>query len=514
MTYMAIPTIFSRNKPIQRKSIMAHLLLYRAPCLVSAVLIGILVGINPGFALKFGILLCAFLFFVNACNFPKLENATGKSIKIFTWALILASVFWPVYAIFKVPGLPSIDPKKLIIAALIFTWLFSIVTSTTLWPELKSRLHRLRVHSVLIFLFMLTRLLSALTSQDIVFSLIQFAWEFLTFYLIFFSAVSCLKSHRDLRKTAYIVVASAALISIIAIAERFVGHNLISGLFPISPEYADIQTAALEEKIRSGANRVQATFEHPMALAEFLTFSIPITFFVLLRRRCLPARVLALCTIPLVFTAIYYSGTRSALITAGGLLLLLFALLFMRKVVQGGVSIKTYFSMLGLIAVIVIGVVSLTFATELIQGRTNIEQLSSLARIRQLELGFPKILEHPVLGYGVGLGNSVLGFVASRGRLSTDNYYLTLALDSGITAVAFFVLLLGAYFLTGLRLYFSQDRDTSMLSGMLAISIAGVAVIKIVLSIHYNLIFIYLAFAMIAILKGLPTLDCENQVNQ
>jgi hypothetical protein len=121
-------------------------------------------------------------------------------------------------------------------------------------------------------------------------------------------------------------------------------------------------------------------------------------------------------------------------------------------------------------------------------------------------MGISKILKRPALGYGVGLGNSELFYVvkndtSTQTSPSTDNYYLTLILDSGIPASGLFVVTLGCFCWLGIKIYFIRDGEAELLAGMLGLSVLGIAVVKSVLSIDYNLLFMYLSFAMLIVLK-------------
>jgi hypothetical protein len=467
----------------------------------AAAFIGALVGLEPLLSAKLSVPLLLLLFLVIACNLPKVKEPSVRKLRYTLTALAAMSIFWPTYALFSYAGLPAIDPKKIILAILLLAFVYSILTAPAVSSRVRERVRLAGWPAKLLLLFMLWRLLSAVSSTTPVASLIQYGWEAATFYLVFFATLASVKDVGDVREMAMVLTLSALIVGCLAILERFVGHNLFLGIIPATPEYIASQLASLDIRVREGQMRVQATFEHPMALAEFLVFVLPIAASLATRTFARSRRILALGSVLLIVVGISFSATRSAILAIGGLTALSVSLYFMQLVRDGRMGLKSYLSVLGLIIVGMVALASLGVAEKLIQGRSAEERGSSLERVEQLQRGFPKIQAAPMLGAGVGLGNDQIGFSALRGRLYVDNYYLTLALDSGVPAMVLFLLSIIGFAWIGVQLYLSRQGELALFAGALGLSLAGVAVMKLVLSIHYNLLFAYLAFGMLVVLK-------------
>lgn len=467
-----------------------------------AFLVGALTGMDPGLSVRFAAIMAVPMLLVLAWAAPKGRDDPSARLNQVLFYLMLVAIFWPPYAIFSMHGLPSLDPKRLVLLFLLVFWLFKIMTSPVLSQRLRTRLRAGGLPLALFSLFLVWRLASAVSSEVPVYSFIQFGWEFLNYYLVFFVALSCLRDTADIRKLVILLATAAFIISLIAILERLVGHNLFAKLVPMNADFAAAQAAALEEKLREGGIRAQATFEHPMVLAEFLVFTLPMIAFVALKANGRLLRFASLGGILLVLGGIVMSGTRSAILTGGIVMFLSMILYFFNNMQGRELSLKAFFSVLGMIALVCVLLASTSVMLQLIQGRSAAEVGSSSARLLQMQAAVPKIRAQPLLGYGVSVGNQELGYRASHGRFTVDNYYLTLTMDSGLPAGLLFALLLLVFCALGASLYFRLGNDDDrMLAGMLTISVTGFMVTKSVLSIDKNLIFLSLGFAFLLVLK-------------
>jgi len=466
-----------------------------------AVLIGVMTGMAPAFAIKISLPILLALFVLVASKLPKLKAAPYRHLLSLLTALTAVSILWPAYAIFSFGGLPSIDPKKILLMLLLLVWTFGAAAFPALWGRLARRMRLAGGPLLVLLLFMCWRFFSVATANKAGNAVVQFGWECVSFYLVFFAALSCIDGMGDLRKLVNVILISSALVSLLGMAERVTGHNPIARFIPINPEFAASQLAALDVKLREGAARIQATFEHPMVLAEFMIFVLPLGIFSIIRAARGFHRMLAAGSVALIVVAILYSATRSAIITSSALAFLGMMLLLARGMRGGRMGLKSYFSILGLLIALALAAASLGVAEKLVHGRSADERSSSLERLEQIERGIPKLQQQPLLGVGVGAGNDEIGFQAGLGRVYVDNYYLTLALDSGLPAAILFLLMMGGFAWLGIRLYFIGSGEKALLAGMLGLSLMGVAAVKFVLSIYSNLFFVYLAFAMLIVLK-------------
>ena len=104
--------------------------------------------------------------------------------------------------------------------------------------------------------------------------------------------------------------------------------------------------------------------------------------------------------------------------------------------------------------------------------------------------------------------------MASEGRISIDSYYLSLVLDSGVPALVAFVLLLSYFVFKGLRCSLTNRSDAALLAGMFSISVLGMLVMKLILSLSQNLPLLYLACAMILVLSELSNSEKIESVKE
>jgi hypothetical protein len=467
-----------------------------------ALFVGALTGLDPGLSVRFMVLIGVPFLLVLAWVVPRSKDDPAERFNQILFYLMLTAIFWPPYALFTLRGLPSLEPRRMILLLLLVLWLFKVMTSPILSRRLLSRLRMGGLPLMLLSGFVVWRLASAVASAQPVYSFIQFGWDFLNYYLVFFVAISSLRDMRDLRPLLTALAAAAIAIALIGFVERVVGHNLFANLVPANAEFAAAQAQGLEEKIREGGNRVQATFEHPMVMAEFLVVILPMIVFLALKDRRKVVRVGALGGIVLVLGGIALSGTRSAMLTGAVVMSLSMTLYFMNNVQGGKMSLKAFFSVLGMLTLVVGLLASVSVMSQLIAGRTAAERGSSVSRLLQVQAAIPKVQKQPLLGYGVWMGNAELGFKASRGRLSVDNYYLTLTLDSGLPGSLAFLGALIGFIWTGARLFLGKaEADQRVLAGLLSISLIGLMVTKSVLSIEKNLIFMTLICAMLVVLR-------------
>lgn len=469
-----------------------------------AFLVGALTGLDPGISVRLMAIFLGPMFLIIAWMAPKVQGDNNRWLNLLLLWITFLALFWPAYIFFSVRGLPSLDPKRLLLILLTLVWLFQVMTSPVLAERFRRRLRLGGVPVLLLLTYMIWRLLSAFASNYPVMALIQLFWEVIYYYMIFFAAITAIRDFSDVRGLVMLLLVGSLVIVGLSGVEYVVGHNLFAKLTPVNAEYAAAQAASLEDKIRAGGYRLQATFDHPMLFAEFLVFMLPIMAFGALKAARPIARMIFLVGMPLMFGAILLSGTRSAISSGGAILFLTLTIFLLRNVQSSKLSLKSFFSVMALLALVSVPLASVTVISQLVEGRNAGERGSSVGRLMQVQLAVPKIQSHPLLGYGVGLGNSELGFKASRGRYSVDNYYLTLALDSGLPGAILFLGSMAAFAWLGVRTFFRDGpEELRFLSGMLGLSVLGVMVVKSVLSVDRNFLFLFLAFAFLVVLKDL-----------
>ena len=441
------------------------------------------------------------LYLANVALMPKRPEGSAAASRRVLLCTLCVLVFWPTYAVFTVSGMPSIDPRKVSLLLLLLTVIYTCLNVEFTLTALRRTLANAGVLTMLLVFFAAWRFASVLASDNMEKAVIQFGWELLTFFMILVATIVSLRTPRDMQAAMSAMTVCVAIVSLVAIFERFYGSNFISPLAPRNLEFDAAQALALQAKIREGANRVQATFEHPMALAEFLVLMAPIVVFIALRHQRRAMRLFALATLPMLSAAVFLTQTRSAFFALAGMVVL-GAILWMAKSLRTQtLGFRGYLSFVGIAIIIAILASAAGIATTLVSGRSEAEQQSSLERVEQIKRAESVIEKAPLFGAGVGLGNDTIGFNAFKGRLYVDNYYLTLALDSGLPGAFLFILILLTAGITGVMLFFSRSGEVAEMAGCLALSIFALGLTKAVLSIHYNLTYAYMVIGLLIVLK-------------
>lgn len=468
--------------------------------MLAAFVIGALIGLDPGTAVRLTVLLSMPLVLVLVWAAPKSAEDPAGRLNLLLVGVLLASVLWPSYVVFSTGGLPGIEPKRLLTLVLLGYWLYKMFTSPVLAQRFFSRWRAGGWPLYFLVAFLLWRLASSLSAELSVYSFVQFGWSVFNHYLVFFVAMSSLRDRRDVAWIMKLLLGGAVVVALLGGLERVLGHNLFAKFVPADNE---AMANALSDKLRDGGNRVQATFEHPMVMAEFLMMTLPIAVYMLFASGRQLYRVAGSAALALIVGGVVLSGTRSAILTSAAVLGLTLVLYFLENMRgRKGLTPRGLLSLIGLIGIVTVAMAAVPVVAELVQGRNVYERGSSTARIMQYKMGVPKLEKQPLLGYGVGLGNAQVGFKASQGRTSVDSYYLTMALESGVPGLLLFLAVLLGFITMGLRLSFVEtDPGQRLMARVLAVSLIGVLATRGVLSIEFNLFYVALVCALLLVLK-------------
>jgi hypothetical protein len=279
------------------------------------------------------------------------------------------------------------------------------------------------------------------------------------------------------------------VVSGVALVEYYQQHNRFAGIVPAS--FIAIQKLQ-SGIIRDESYRVWSTFTNPIAL-NYCSTVIPLLAWFAFNHRGWRCWIGHFSMFALLIT-LYLTGSRAGL----------FVLIFIStgflviKYLPGLIKrTKTYLKIPLLNMAIVVTFIIVTGAwfggKNLVQGRCPEEIGSSAVRMYQLERGMPLIIAQPVTGYGPGDSAVVLGLAA----LTVDNYYLVLALESGLTEVALFVLMLLYFLRLSWNLEKNLPKPLSGLATAIFWSIAGNSVFMLVLSLEQVIPLLFILFAML-----------------
>mgnify|MGYP001551679818 CR=1 FL=1 len=293
-----------------------------------------------------------------------------------------------------------------------------------------------------------------------------------------------------------LIIFSSTFVAIIALAE-FATRTHFAEL--IAPLMGDLEwlRQVLQDKIRDGVFRSQATHTHPLSLGEHLAMVIPFVMYKIYRGGKLSKRFIYTAILFTLIFAVLMSNSRGAIIgcvLAVSATFFLMLLTWLRK--PESLPFRPMAGMAIALALLASPVALMSGYKIVVGSEGSTASASSQARIAQMETAWPKILKRPVFGYGNGRAARVLGFYG--GRLTIDNYYLNLVLELGLPGP---VLFFGSFAIMGIYGWrWGTALGDDPYAG-LYIAVAGMAisfaVTRSILSITTNIELFMLIAAMV-----------------
>jgi hypothetical protein len=462
--------------------------------------LGALMAVSPGTAARLSIILLVPFVVIVAWTLPDVKDAPDTVLRATLSTYVLTTMLWPKFAVFRFSGFPALSPQKLALATLLIVWAVSLLISADMRIRLRERIALIRPLLVALIFLAAWRLLTVFSGDTTYwyFPLKTAISEILAYYLPFFVGLSALRSLKDVRAFLFLVCAGVALVCALAVYEAAISKNLFANYISLDEDYTGRLTETVREKYRAGKYRVQASFEHPLVLAEFLVVALPILVYLTLTTRRLLARILPFVLIPLSAFVVYKTDSRagmSALIVIAALTPMLHALRVHRER-------RDYRSTLGLLVIPAVLVASPLLAEIIfgvISGEIVAGSAAADARAVMLHRGLPLILDQPLLGYGVDRGGRLVGVIISGGLYSIDNYFLSLALDSGLPAFLCYSFVLGYLALQAGRLAWHLGPHDRSLAVFLLLSVVGFGIMRAILSIPSNAWIFFLLGACIVV---------------
>jgi O-antigen ligase len=259
--------------------------------------------------------------------------------------------------------------------------------------------------------------------------------------------------------------------------------------------------SALTEKIR-GSYRAQAGFLHPLVLAEYLILTIPIAISFVKIKVSKHIKLASVTVLTLGVYTLISTGSRAGVL----IFILQLGLMFLFKLIRDLKNQREIMPIIRsfvMIAVIFTGIpISYNFASLALEGQSNSESMSTQARIDQFNLGLDTFEKHPLVGWGPGLAvDHVASSNVTTGEKSVDNYYLTVAADSGLPAFILFFCLVVTYYRKARKLMAKLESPYSNISDGLSFSLFGFFIFCAVLSTFEVFTLAYVYFALLTKLE-------------
>lgn len=470
-----------------------------------ACIFGAIFAIDPGLGVKLALPVVFFVSVYCIYLLPKNEVYSGN---VFNWVLgfyLLCAIVWPKYAVLKIGTLPSISPGKLAFATLIIFWVYGVLRYFQLRQNLMDNIKNCRMLFAGWVFYVFFRAASFFLLNDVpFFILLKFAVEEVFGYqFVLIAALTFIRSGDDVRFVARFFYLAILLVIFVAIIEQYKGETPFAAFVNLDADTSGRLAEALMPKIRDGSHRLQSSFEHPLVLGQFLVMLLPVCFLSIFQQGASVAnRVALIFLVILSYALLWKTGARSSLAIA---VATFGAILVVMPILEGADSNNIAFilrSMFAVVAAVMVGWLLGDFIVDIISAKTAQTALSSSARIYMLAKGIPLIFDSPFIGYGPGEAPFLAGVLVTGGLMSIDNFYLSVALDSGLGALIGFVLMVISALWYALRFFTNSISLANRKLGFAMVSgIIGFSVTLSVLSIISNFFIFSVMAASVGVLS-------------
>jgi hypothetical protein len=414
------------------------------------------------------------------------------------------AIAWPSYVAFNLPGLPWISITRifLFMVLAVFVWNFSM--SREMRDKIKDSVSETPVAIKVFWAYWATTTISLVFSPQIVTSIKAYINNQIYWTMVLFVMALLATRPGFVSKFARVLTIASGIVLAYSLyefrIERVPWIDHLPSFIKIDPELLE---TLMDDQARAGTDRyrVRGPFAASLYFSEFLTMVLPFFFhFMIKERRVLPFLALAAGSIGCL-VVMFLTDARSAIL--GALVaIVLYPLYYAvrrrsqhERSIVGTSMLMTYPTVMAATAALVLFWPRLH---NMILGGGQ-HQASSDTRAEQWRMGFPKLLSHP-LGHGVGQGNIALGYYNLAGKGTTDSYYLTVMLDSGIIALPLFLLTFLIPAWLAFKYYRGAKTAEQEILAPLSIAVINFAIVKSVLTSEANM---PLAFAYVGCIIGL-----------
>lgn len=407
---------------------------------------------------------------------------------------------WPTYAGFKIGNMPIINLHRIIGVVFIVLLASNTLLSRAWLIRSIDRLRLLKEPLLIITFFYFWRLLSIFSSPNIPYSFFLIMIDILLQFVIFISIIVSFEDSYDVKIGLKAILFGAVLVVLLGLIEFISEQNLFVKLVPNSSKNIEFIASAIEEKIRDNY-RVQAAFMHPLVLAEYLIIVIPISASFIFDKEFV-TRFSSLFVFFGGILVLYSTGSRSGIVVLGVQLIFFLLLTSYQnaKTYRGFNSFLRTF--VGSVSLIILVAAGCYYGRDLIIGKGSAETMSTVARIVQLINGISAVSNKPLLGHGPGFAPEYAGVenIAS-GRLTLDNYYLTVVIESGLPALLLLILCFVLFYrYSRLCLHTESILFNTHIINLISCSVVGFIVFCIILSTYEVFGIAFAIFGMILVL--------------
>ncbi|MBP9830986.1 MAG: O-antigen ligase family protein [Polaromonas sp.] len=465
-----------------------------------AVTFGTAAALLPsGMSVRFFLLLFIGLSFIGSWALRTKSNSVWHKLIFFSLAVTISfSVLWPRYIFLHISGMPSVNPLTLGTMGCLYLSLVSLIFSPNFSARVVSAMSNMGLVPKWIAVYLLWRLLTCFLGETPALSVVGFVKElvYINSFILFGYIFSTLENGGLI--LFRLLTICGVLVGLAGIYEAFAEHNLFSR-FASAGEDGDVSGTLANiaaEKVRAGSYRAQSTFDHPIVFAQFVAALIPISIYGILREKSLFWRLVALASLPIALLSILKSGSRAGIVSVVVAFGLVMIVMWLRALVHGRLTkIVAFVSLPALLGGIGLGYMLLQ---ELTAGRGQHETSSSGVRMLMLRTGINALADSPIFGFGQGQAITKAGVLNVNNLATIDNYFLSIALDSGYVGLALFVLVLVVFSFKSLLVAVKNPSSDGLFVGACLASVLAIAATFAGLSIINNMTLLWLLIAATA----------------
>lgn len=417
-------------------------------------------------------------------------------------AWIAANCLWPNYISLDLPGLPWINPPRIIVVALLAISLVAYSTSSTMRAETAATMRSIPFLNTTFWVFWTMTLITIPIARSVSYSLNKWINNQIFWTFMFVLAVWLCTRPGVMERIVRVLVWTAILVACESIYEFHIQQVPWINSIPswLKVDETQLLGRILGGQMRAGTElyRARGTFNVSLTFAEYLAIVYPFIIHLTITSRGWVRKALLVAGLVAVLAGMYLSGARSAMIG-----------FFMSVILYGGFASFRYWrrqrqSLIGVSTLAMMPVVAMIFlALAITWPRLHNMTFggaqhspSSEARSAQWAMGIPKVLANPV-GHGPGSGGATLGYYNRGGVGTIDTYYVSLLLEYGVVGYAAFMLLFGGQLVWGLKMYLDAPPGEESLVGPATIALLNFLVIKSVLSSEFNMPLAFVCLGMI-----------------
>jgi hypothetical protein len=409
-----------------------------------------------------------------------------RSIRPFDACIVLfISLYslFPSYLGMRVAGVLFNAPRAMTIG-MIALILIDIAANKRTVPRLTQVFKRSSTPLLFVVGYLGFRFASAFASDDAGISFNAATSEFIYSTVFLFIGLYFVRSLEQFDRLIVVIVVACGIICVIGLVEASMQRNLVAAAFPMMEVTdEDYLKIALSEKLR-GTYRVQSTFYHPLAFASYLILMMPLGIYCFRRAKRSVAKVSFFIVVMLMGVNAYFTSSRAALLA-----MVAIALFYWTKFSLGMLNQRPYvkraIGITNICLIVAVAVCTVPAAEHLVKGKSQDEQSSSSGRLVQLQRGGEVVAEHPVFGVGPRMAGKYAGISDSFGE-TVDNWYLSLAVESGVGALVCFVGILTSIVLMAKRLASSHPGSEKVVYLCQSIEVSTIVfgVFLVILSLH------------------------------